>query len=663
MVTGFTSWLLVSFDWFRDNSKTIGIFLEALVKRKPMVIAIIILLLIGTIVFGKIYWDLNNKYQEVFLNTLKSESEPTPQSYKGMESFILSHLNSRIDSTLKSSKLRDSFVDEWHLLEAEIVRMAFKAKSPLPNIKIAKTTTKKQQGEVLTDGHRPGFLFLPVNILGKSLSKDEKDAFKNLDYRKSASILKEIFKSENGMNRDIEFTKGISSVLKNFMNIRFWENNIDYLYNTPFQVYIVTHNGINRIFNNDLEKSNKIEEYYATQFPSTTFFPSRPYFWSPLEKPELTERFIISNGKINRERLDKENVTVQSKVEDIFYVSKPYMDLAGGGFVITVSRGIEIDGQIKAVVCFDFQLTKGINKDNSNTFIQFIKSKFFDMDDIYPNEDKFSINSVLKHIEHDVDGIQSELLDCELKAGGLLNDDCYKGNMIKEEFEKYYDKRKDKRSDVLGNIQVYSENKSALQVSIPLGNSYNSGSQENQVKLKLIKIDIENFRKKIFFVALLAFFCLGCMLSVLFYSWNETIRKSKDYEEALNVIDLILNKASIPYCRLDTEDYIKDSNPKFRELFTKSTVDKIPHKSLSFNSLCTSDYLEKYDQIQDNRKKNKKVNPYTLKMRTEYGDKLFFVVSGYSPASTSDSFPETFGILIDTEDENQMKYFELGRNI
>jgi PAS domain-containing protein len=217
----------------------------------------------------------------------------------------------------------------------------------------------------------------------------------------------------------------------------------------------------------------------------------------------------------------------------------------------------------------------------------------------------------------------------------------------------------------MGNIQVFNKhtNDGTLKVSIPVGNITTDG----KVEFLLFKIDLNKFRKKASWAAISLFLTFGIMIFFLSYLYGSTIKRSEEYEQAFNQVDLVMYKSFVPYCRLDARDQIKDANPAFCDTLEYDPLSEDDLKLLhrrKFSTLCADeDSLKIYKEIEEKRRLNEEVVPYKMRFRCKSGNtKELLVVSGQFPFSLKGKLPETFGILLDPNNKEQNKYFEEYKN-
>lgn len=597
-------------------------FLGLLFFYKKLQLIILIILILVVVFFGQQYWKLDSKYQRIVNNTLLINTEPTPQRFKGMEAFILSYIKPDLDSVIKRRRLADESYKIFKSLRDSVrsftgAPTASKYTSPFLQV------VSSRNFNVLTDNNKEGFLFLPINLIGKNFSEDELESFAQADAI-PASLVEQVDKNEN-LKLDIAFTKKVAAPLQNFALNQILDSTVQGVNVAPSQVYIIAKSGINRIFSRTFTESDKARSYYGKQFGSTTFFPNRPYYLAAFEGKFYPKDSLVP----------KENSTVG----EYFYVSKPYMDLAGNGFVITLSRAIMIDGEFKGALCFDLPL--------GNTTIHSVLEKISADIDLTGN-----ITSVRAKVN---ESGTFDILPLEDKSK------VQNSGLVEEFTNKVLHLRPNELSTFKGNINIFSNVKEAgvLKVSLPIGNINNP----NEVEFLLFEIDLNRVKSRTFTMGF--WFVLALVLVVFFltYLYGSTIKRFEEYESAFNRVDRVMYKSPIPYCRLGSDDKIKDANPAFCKImgYNPHLFEELQQlKGTKFISLCADEAsADKYLNIEERRKNGLPVQPYVLKFKSKTGKiRNLIVVSDQFPFSLQGKLPETFGLLLDPSDKNHNKYLE-----
>jgi len=644
------------------------------------------LLLIGSITSFGVYLNRSSVYEQIVSKTIKSKLEPTPQSYKGLESFLLANMRQGIDSEIKKDHLTKNFKDKFKalinqlnefasaesrqpdletqikLLEEQVKDLQKKSQNGIAPIKVVDSIMQAIQefkegklnipqlqlspgqndGKILTqkisgDDKRvgPGFLFLPLYLLRPGFTQIELGKLK-ANSPDARQIIEDKLKQDPYLIRDVLLVQELSSTLQQFTNIPVIQTSNNGPVITPKQVYTITRNGINRIITNVSETPY---EYYGSQFSPTIYFPSRPYYW---EGYKMQSDFW--------EKYDPNSNDSGPGIEQLFYVSQPYLDLGGNGVVVTLSTALkatyqpdggEQESKIYGVVCFDLTFPDGFLQSTLRDQLQAVKADYIEADIKMLNPTscernvKFRSEGMKEGLEYQL-FTEMERFIFQSMAGG-------------------------ERSQVLGNIRVLSDDAGEeLHLSIPVSQPRYTTDSHNYESLKvesgfiLASINLPKYRRVTSYIGALAGLFLASTIVLITLAWAKTIRHKNEFEKAFLRVGKVMLHSPIPYVRLDAEDRIVDCNLSFCEKFGLTEDEHLREAMLNctFRSLCADAASRKeYDAVQENRKNRQPVDPYTIKFRyPKPGFKEFQakVVSADIPStSISGKMPETFGILLD----------------
>ena len=613
----------------------IGEFLQDLIKHQKGALAMAVTLLAASIGLGIWYWDRSRDYDDIVRNTLSANMEETPQAFKGLEAFIYSNLNQNIDETknvnnaLEQYDLTRDFTTQLSAVQADVDKFMDEEtqKREIENVRI-RVANGGNEGKVLTDSDesKPGFLFLPVYLLRATLHAEDFQALKN---RSLPDRVKQEIDADTNLKRDVALTGFVAKELQEFTTKAIFKFNPNdplskFVNNQPTQVYIITKNGVNRIFSN---KGVKPEQLYGTQFSATTFFPSRPYFWPVFQDKEYWGKNLVPTAS-------------QGTVGKYFSVTRPYLDLAGNGIVITLSRGLIVDGVVQAVLCFD---------------LQFVPSN--------------SIDTSLRQRIAKLEGTSVQVT-CEVFETGNVT--CspdtraehapptdVQNNLIREVIEYIKNSPERERAKVTGNIRVININdnsaSSELHFSVPIAEA-GFGANQQSTTLLLVSLDVIKYKKFTSFIAAAASFSLGLVVLLLTYFWARTMRSKKEYEESFDQMGRVMFKSPTPYVRLRADDFIHDCSLSFCEKlgYPPSGESVRLLKQRRFQDLIDDDeeQLATYHEVQELRKSKRPVKPYPLRMRRKDESTVDVVVRSAAVPSRESGMPETFGILLDVKEDS-----------
>lgn len=663
--------------------KSVTEALRRLAQNKPLNVIIIGGLLLVSIALGWWYWNRSSYYEAIINNTLRADLVPTPQNFKGLEAFLISNLTfdeytktdapdkENFTKMLGTASFGADFFRQWNNIQTDLdnfnKQSQIVAPQPDENLQTKKVQRdghesleeiarqsaednvqlKIAQGDndglILTDGKTPGFLFLPVYILRPAFSQkeihslgvtvpsdeDKQKVFtvpSDEDRQKVLQKINNAIKDDTNLRRDVSLTNALAKTLNELTKspVIEVEQGVDQFVSKPAQVYIITKNGVNRIFNRHVE-GNNIELYYGNQFPATTFFPSRPYFWPVFQRSKVGEDL-----KLNSNRLG-----------DYFHITGPYMDLAGNGFVMTLSRGIQIGEMTQAVICIDLVLA--------------------------PQK---SVNDALIDLTHTFNGTYA-YVSCDMIQGKCAPDtnhqdenakvsEATKKNLI-DSIQRYIDQRAQHESSILGgNIQVINTNKKMdnIQISLPTGADYTGDVRI--VRLLLLDLNLIEYERNTNLIAVMACFTFGAMLLMLTFWLASTVRVKEEYEDAFKRVAKVMYNSKTPYVRLDAEDRISECSLSFCEKLGYEPDDAsiTELKKFKFIDLIADENsIAIYNNVQESRVKDLDVKPYYLKLNKLGGDIIAVkIISAAVPSYEVGKIPETFGILLDDKDTNSTRH-------
>jgi len=548
-------------------------------------------------------------HEDMIRGTLKRESMPTPQNYKGLEAFIVATLPSDADTNLAKKILSDPFVDELRKLPESITAATPKF-TAMPNLHVS---VKSNGGIVLTDDVKPSFLFLPLQSLRPSLTKSERAILEKRPPTgtiEQARLLKDqndiIFKAvepDVELRKDIAFTAAFAPTLEKLANISVTLDTDD----QPAQVYVITKSGVNRILN-----ANGTSTPY--QFPDYTFFPSRPYFWPVFSK--YNARFA--------ERLSDIAPVRGASVGSQFTVSKPYMDLGGAGLVVTLARGIRVDDYPLAVLCIDIP----VHTEGSVTDILEEKVK------------RFGGYSLPVECDiHEIGG--STRCHLSVPRGLAQQEKTLLGHMETKLKESLRDQR---RSDITGNILVLNSsiNTDTIEASLPIASKTATDDVESFL---LISMDLVAYRRHTTYIGAVAISCFGIAASLMLFFW---FMQSSAYGKAFDEVDRVMQHSPTPYLHLDSEDHIRWASDSFKKMIGWKSADELLAR-MKFADLLDRVSQRKYEEVAERRRNHDPVDSYFLTLKPVDSGLPHVRVQVFSaaiPDSEGGTQPETFGILL-----------------
>jgi PAS domain S-box-containing protein len=603
LITRFLQWIGGKIPWH-----SVADLLRQLARRRKWVLIVTVAFLLSAVGLGYVYWIRSTTYEGVVRDALKRECMPTPQIYKGLEAFIVSSMPDNVEDSFLKRDLNPQFYKELQSIATQVQNADLKK---TPDLEVF----PGNGGIVLTDKVEGGFLFLPIQVLRPTFTEEQRQLFvlrdtASLEGRRA--LITKTLENDPELEREIAFTAALAPALQRLATTTVTTDTQD----KPKQVYVITKSGLNRIINGNANARS------AYQFPETTFFPSRPYFWPVFDpmNPHFARTLeeIAPAGK---------NI----KLQDLFTVSKPYMDLGGNGLVVTIARGILVDGCPRAVLCIDLPVHTETTlydrvRERVNSLGGYSVEVACSVSDnprcapIDPTTARQSVNDPL--VRHMVETLQDRLV-------------------------------RQKRADILGNIIVLNSNSTTpndiVEASLPFGVEDTANE-----RFLLISMDLVRYRRLTTGLGLTAATLIGLTTLLLAYVSGMHAKQSHDYEAAFKRVAEVMVESPTPYIRLDSNDKIRDFSGSFLDLIGWDPEKAQKLSSTKFRSLLADEESRQtYDDVESRRRKDDDVEPYHVKLRRVDGSaKSVKIVSAAVPDSQGGEMPETFGLLLGPADEN-----------
>jgi hypothetical protein len=586
-------------------------------------------LAIGAALCGVVYAQRSRLYERTVTGMLALETTATPQRSKGLEAFLLHILARRTGEQSMEKILGDVTLDPTFakalaeavgaIAAADQCASAEKTKQdearhqecPAVNgstkYRLAKDggTTKET---IVTDEMKQGFLFVPVPIIRNAQLATNHPP-------------DDLMNGDQGLKRDARISAAAAKALEDVSaaHIHTDPGGAQQAAEEPFrmivssvslppaQVYLVTTTGTTRIFNSEyrgVANHRQLESYYAAQFPASTFFPSRPYFAA-----------AIQDGI-------KGPITGGAKLPTVFSITGPYLDLAGKGLVVTLSRPI-FGTAFTGVVCVDLLvLSEGEMAAELERGIE-----------------EFSGVPLQQAFDFPASGGPS--------AFGSVPEEGSKQDLVDRWQAKF--KEMKARADVFGNILGISTGDTILG-SVPLSSKTDQRGNVSGNFL-LFKLNLAKFRLYTTFIGLCAIVLIGGALSVVGYRWLLEVRSQRDYQLALERVAGMMADAPVPFAKLDKTDRMAFANRSFIRMIGFNSLEEIRTEYATFRSLCAAASRETYDAVNAARKADRNVDPYVVHLNTSAGTSLPVRIHSASVPGIEGHLPDTFGLVIRTDDQ------------
>lgn len=643
-------WVL---EFVSEHIADFKVFLGELLKRRVLV-ALSVILLCASVALGVWYWKRASNYEEIINGTLTAQTESTPQNFKGLESFIFSNIPAGVNDALSKRSVNPRLTQQFQALKTNLDDIVSKAKiAETIRSGVTINIPNGASGDVYTDvksdpnKDAAGYLFLPsflvrsqsnlrpqpVPVRGVPVMLVTHNEKVQAEKKDQQTVLIE----DGGLAADVAFGRLLSQTLQEMTAISVTDDTqtndvAKLLVLNPAQIYLVTTSGVNRVFN---QKTPHPSDLYGNQFPATTFFPGRPYFW-----PTFVKRAVVTTDGV----VPKDDASLG----DFFYVSKPYLDLGGSGIVVTLTKGLSIPGVPKAVICIDIQFAPQAGLYSSlQDLIRKLSGTVFNVTCTMPPNSKPFCSSESS----------SETLDETRRE--MLTNITQKLSLAAENAE---------RAKLLGNLQVVEKEGGRIRFSLPMTQDYSSADQK--ATLMLADIDITEYRRNTTSIALAATICILGMLSILGSVWTITARernaaaelqrkkaddlgkRMEEFESAFQQVAKVMYNSPTPYLRLDSADKIVDASASFCRLlgFPDGDVNDVLRKvkGRTFKSFFTDQVsLTIYNDVEEKRKTGQAVDPYDLTLNKLIpGTVRVKVYSAAIPDVIPGELPQTFGVLV-----------------
>jgi PAS domain-containing protein len=627
----------------------IAAVLRILATRTPALITALTLLCAGGSLLG-VYVERSERYEAVVGKVLTDAGGGRDQP--ALQALLLSSVDSDAVTALRNEKLDSSFEETWNQLVTE-------AAQPLPDdAQGVELMVDTPGAETLTEywkpdesNRTPGYLFAPYFLLIPPLDRasQEEVIFHSVPLivtprdlqasSRSAGSSGPISVTDQAVYTQVALSKAIAESMQRLAGnpmIAASSSVAHLLAAVPVQAYVVMSGGITRVFMHDDPNPTT---FFGSQFPTTTFFPSRPYFWPTFnDHPSFFTRIVppcrteepfhpnepaqppcaVLDAQHTPGSTFSSAIAADTTIGQFFRVSQPYLDLGGSGVVITLTRGLIIDGVGSAVICIDLRFD-----DN---------------------------NGVLKALDKTIKSLNGNIFSvaCDVSfAAGHLNCTNEEG-MTPEENQLFYQVKNEfsrTPTQVLSDLYRFDSG-TTVRFSLPLDRTINNdGSQ--RLTLVLASFDPSMYKVHTSIIAFSAATAFAILTAFIAYLWGSLEVGWSRYSAAFGGVDGVMASCPTPYARLDTDDRIIAANPAFSDLL-KIPLGDILAKKPTLRSLCYDDSARGvYDQIEALRKAKETVAPYKLILGNASGQPVpVRIHSAAIPSDIRDSLPGTFGILI-----------------
>jgi PAS domain S-box-containing protein len=338
-------------------------------------------------------------------------------------------------------------------------------------------------------------------------------------------------------------------------------------------------------------------QYYAGQFHTYTQQVDRPYVWEALDsKP----------GRVTPTPFD--------------YVTKPYLDLGGNGFVVTFSKKFELPNHRFGVLCVDAKLP----------------------------------DSITNEIKKDMESMGATVSTFWWGEKGIESDG---GHPLPADFSWFNAKLQESaaaRSEVLGGITFAPEKAvgadgSVVMFTVPV-TSIEDGLGHRRTRFLLVEFDSTSILKQL--TTNLVLFTGGIIL-VIAVTWSlfwDYTRLKQEMSNVLNKLSKVMRRASTPFLWLDEENGFVDANDSFLRLMGYGNLEELKQHSPTFRGLVTAETQPTYDEVLANSGRGEETGEYEIDVLTKTGKVLHVRAHGERipyPTLWRRGLPYRFGVFVE----------------
>ncbi|MFL6334558.1 MAG: hypothetical protein ACJ754_14690 [Pyrinomonadaceae bacterium] len=364
------------------------------------------------------------------------------------------------------------------------------------------------------------------------------------------------------------------------------------------QTYFITESGVFLIRASGV---NHQGDYYQKQFQPYTQFMDRPYFWGAIELK-------------------------QSKFAPFDYVTKPYLDLGGNGFVVTYSKKFSLPNRRSGVLCVDAKLPPEVT-DEVEKHIESLGAK---VSDFYWSTDKNVIEPG--------------------KEGFPPPEFSWFERLVRES------ETQEARSKVLGNIATEppkGDGGGVVRFTVPVS-SFEPKDGVKRTRLLWVEFDparvLQHLTKNV------VLFTAGIIL-VIAVTWSLFWDYAVLKREMSNVLDKmakVMKDASTPFVWLDEKNEFRKVNRSMLAILGHRNIESLQHQSLTFKGLVTAETQQIYEEILKVSGKGCETGEYKISIITKEGKVLNVRAHGERipfPTWWRRGLPHRFGIFVEVSEE------------
>jgi PAS domain-containing protein len=370
------------------------------------------------------------------------------------------------------------------------------------------------------------------------------------------------------------------------------------------QTYFITESGVFLIRANGV---NHQGNYYRNEFQPYTQYMDRPYFWRAID-------------------------VKQSKFAPFDYVTKPYLDLGGNGFVVTFSKKFALPNRRAGVLCIDAKLPPEVT-DEVEKHIESLGAK---VSDFYWTKDK---------------GIEPG------KDGPLPEEFSWFEQLVRES------EGHESRSDALGNVATeppkasleQGEGGGIVRFTVPVSSFE---PRDGVKKTKLLWVEFDPARVMNRLTKNLVLFTVGIILVIavtwsLF--WDYAVMK-REMSNVLDKMSKVMRDASTPFVWLNEKNEFVKVNRRMLEVLGHGNIESLKKQSPTFRGLLTDETQQTYEEILETSGAGQETGEYEISVITKEGKVLNVRAHGERipyPTWWRRGLPHRFGIFVEVSEPEQ----------
>ncbi|MDT5271378.1 MAG: hypothetical protein QOH49_3564 [Acidobacteriota bacterium] len=364
------------------------------------------------------------------------------------------------------------------------------------------------------------------------------------------------------------------------------------------QTYFITESGVFLIRASGV---NHQGEYFQKQFQPYTQFMDRPYFWGAIELK-------------------------QSKFAPFDYVTKPYLDLGGNGFVVTFSKKFSLPNRRSGVLCVDAKLPPEVT-DEVEKHIESLGAK---VSDFYWSTDK-------NVIEPGKDGFPPPEFS-------------WFERLVRES------ETQEARSKVLGNIATEppkGDGGGVVRFTVPVS-SFEPKDGVKRTRLLWVEFDparvLQHLTKNVVLFTAGIILVIAVTWSLL---WDYVVLK-REMSNVLDKMAKVMKDASTPFVWLDEKNEFRKVNRSMLAILGHRNIESLQHQSLTFKGLVTAETQQIYEEILKVSGKGSETGEYKISIITKEGKVLNVRAHGERipfPTWWRRGLPHRFGIFVEVSEE------------